>query len=133
MPTLICDPPASGAKSHPFLQTLKLTEAGQVIAQARWMCATDPAQGVAQILDLSVSPPHQRVGHGHTLMEAITREATAYFKSRKVRLRRIWMPIEQKRQVIARSFLMQFGFSHVGTISELLRDEDLLIYMRTFD
>jgi hypothetical protein len=43
------------------------------------------------------------------------------------------MAVEQKRQVNGRSFLMQFGFNHVGTISQLLKREDLLIYMRTFD
>jgi hypothetical protein len=43
------------------------------------------------------------------------------------------MTIEQKGQVIARSFLMQFGFNHVGTIAEVLKGEDLLIYLRTFN
>ena len=33
----------------------------------------------------------------------------------------------------SRSFLMQFGLHHVGTIQELLKDEDLLMYMRTLD
>ena len=134
MPDLLIEPPLPRAKSRdPFLQTLKLTVGSDPIAQARWLCSTDPAQGVAQLLDLTVHPDHRRQGHAHRLMEALTQQAQTYFKNQKSRLRRIWTPIEQKHQVIARSFLMQFGFTHVGTVSELLRDEDLLVYMRTFD
>jgi GNAT superfamily N-acetyltransferase len=134
MPDLLIDPPLPRAKSpDPFLQTLKLTIGAETIAQARWLCAADPAQGIAQLLDLTVHPDHRRQGHAHRLMEALTEQARAYFKFQKSRLRRIWTPIEQKHQIIARSFLMQFGFNHVGTVSELLKHEDLLIYMRTFD
>ena len=134
MPDLLIDPPLSKSKSpDPFLQTLKLTIGNQPIAQARWLCSTDPAQGVVQLLELTVHPDHRRQGHAHRLMEALTQQAQTYFKNQKSRLRRIWTPIEQKYQVIARSFLMQFGFNHVGTVSELLKDEDLLIYMRTFN
>ena len=134
MPDLLIDPPLPRTKSpDPFLQTLKLTIGKDPIAQARWLCSTDPAQGVVQLLELTVHPDHRRQGHAHRLMEALTQQAQTYFKNQKSRLRRIWTPIEQKHQVIARSFLMQFGFNHVGTVSELLKDEDLLIYMRTFN
>lgn len=134
MPDLLIDPPLPRTKSSdPFLQTLKLTIGKQPIAQARWLVNTDPAQGVAQLLDLTVHPDHRRQGHAHRLMEALTQQAQTYFKAQKSPLRRIWTSIEQKNQVVARSFLMQFAFNHVGTVSELLKDEDLLIYMRTFD
>jgi ribosomal protein S18 acetylase RimI-like enzyme len=103
------------------------------VGQARWMCWGEPGQGVAQILELTVSPAYGRKGHGRVLMNAVTEQALAYFKLRKVRLRRIWMAIAQEGQVIGRSFLMKFGFHHVGTVHELLVDEDLLIYMRTFN
>jgi ribosomal protein S18 acetylase RimI-like enzyme len=134
MPDLLIDPPIPRAKSHdPFLQTLTLTIGNEPIARARWLVSTAPAQGVVQLLDLTVHPDHRRQGHAHRLMEAVTQQAQTYFKTQKSRLRRIWTSIEQKNQILARSFLMQFGFNHVGTISELLKDEDLLIYMRTFD
>jgi GNAT superfamily N-acetyltransferase len=130
---LICDPPARSKAPEPFLQSIRLADGDQLIGQARWQASFDSSQGVAQILDLTVSPAYRRKGNGRRLMEAITAQATEHFKCRKSRLRRLWIPIHQKSQVIARSFLMQFGFHHVGTVQELLKDEDLLIYMRTFD
>jgi GNAT superfamily N-acetyltransferase len=133
MPNLTCDPPVRSATADTFLQTLRYAEGDQLIAHARWLAATDLSHGVAQILDFTVSPTHRRKGHGHFVMEALTTQAADYFQHRKSRLRRVWIPVEQKHQVIARSFLMQFGFNHVGTISQLLKREDLLIYMRTFD
>ena len=134
MPKLTYDPPVrAAATTQTFLQTLRLTTGDQLVAQARWLVNTDPAHGVAQVVEFTVSPDHRRKGHGHFLMEALTTQATEFFALRKSRLRRVWLSLEQKRQVIARSFLMQFGFNHVGTVSELLKREDLLIYMRTFD
>lgn len=105
----------------------------QLIAQARWQVSGEAAQGVAQLLELTVAEGRRRQGHGRRVMDAMTAQVREHFSSRKVTLRRVWVAIEQKQQVIGRSFLMQFGFNHVGTIGELLRDEDLLVYMRTFD
>ena len=134
MPTLRIAPPVSPKESlQRFQQLIELVEGDAPIGHAQWMCAADISEGTAQILDLQVTPPHNRQGNGHLLMNAVTDQAKAYFKLNKTKLRRIWIAIEQKRQVIGRSFLMKFGFHHVGTVHELLRDEDLLIYMRTFN
>ena len=134
MPNLTYDPPVRAATGDTFLQSIRYTgPADELIAHARWLAAADPSHGVIQILDFTVTPPHRRKGHGHFLMESLTTQARDYFAQRKLRLRRAWMAIEQKHQVIARSFLMQFAFNHVGTVQELLKREDLLIYMRTFD
>src|SRR5213080_801498 len=136
MPDLVIDPPAPRkvAKSaDSFVQTIDLVEGAARIGRARWQCASDVSQGVVQILELTVAPRFRRQGHAHRLMEAITTQAGDYFKAGGARLRRLWIAIEQKEQVIARSFLMQFGFHHVGTVKELFKDQDLLVYMRTFD
>jgi GNAT superfamily N-acetyltransferase len=132
---ITCDPRVTPGVNVPdtFVQTVRLTRDREVIGQARWHCAADPAQGIAQLLELTIAPPHRRQEFGRRLMEAVTAQAREFFKSRKSRLRRVWISIEQERQVIGRSFLMQFGFHHVGTVQELLKGEDLLIYMRTFD
>jgi ribosomal protein S18 acetylase RimI-like enzyme len=133
---LLCDPPAPPPRSKSegsFHQIIRLVDGPETIAQAHWQCGGDISEGVAQILELTVSPARRRQGHGRKVMDAITAQAKAYFQSRKVPLRRIWITLEQKRQVIARSFLMKFGFHHVGTVHEMLKDEDMLIYMRTFD
>jgi GNAT superfamily N-acetyltransferase len=130
---LICDPPARAKTADPFLQSIRYADGETLVGQARWHTTCDVSEGVAEILYLTVSPSYRRRGNGRRLMEAVTAQATEYFKCRKSRLRRLWIPVNQKSQVIARSFLMQFGFNHVGTVQELLKDEDLLIYMRTFD
>jgi ribosomal protein S18 acetylase RimI-like enzyme len=130
---ITCDPPARSKGVESFLQSVRMMDGEELIAQARWQTSSDPAQGVAQLLDLWVSPTHRRAGNGRKMMDAVVAQATEHFRSRKSHLRRLWMAVEQKRQVIGRSFLMQFGFNHVGTVSELLKDEDLLIYMRTFN
>jgi ribosomal protein S18 acetylase RimI-like enzyme len=136
MPDLVIDLPAprKRAKSaDSFVQTIDLMDGPTRIGRARWQCVSDLSQGVVQILELTVAPKFRRRGHAHRLMEAVTTQAGDYFKAGGARLRRLWIAVEQKEQVIARSFLMQFGFHHVGTVSELLKDQDLLIYMRTFD
>lgn len=136
MSTLRVFPPVPAARSkstQAFGQQVELLEGDDVVAHGRWLCSADISEGVVQILELTVSPTRARRGHGRQVMSAITEEAKRYFESRKVRLRRIWIAVEQKRQVIGRSFLMKFGFHHVGTVHEMLKDEDMLIYMRTFD
>lgn len=133
MPTLRIAPPASPKSPDPFIQHIELVENEKPIAQAHWTTTDDPAQGIVQILELTVQPPHRRQGHAKRLMDALTQQAREHFKSRRQSLKRMWLTIDQKRQVIARSFLMKFGFHHVGTIKELLQDQDVLIYMRTFN
>lgn len=132
---LTYDPPLPPTLSgdDTFVQTIRLHDGPTLIGQARWHCATPPAQGVVQILELSVAEPHRRQNHAHTLMDAVTKQAKSYFKQHGRKLRRLWLTLEQERQVLGRSFLMKFGFHHVGTVHEMLKDEDMLVYMRTFD
>lgn len=133
MPTLRFTPPVTVKSIDPFIQSIELVEGEQVIGQARWISTDQPAQGVVQILELTIKEALRRHGHAKRLMEALTNQARDHFKLRRAALKRIWLTIDQKRQVNARSFLMKFGFHHVGTIKELLKDEDVLIYMRTMN
>src|SRR5690606_10049489 len=100
----------------PFLQTIRVTDQGKPVAIARWHCGADNSDGVVQILDLVVTPIHRRQGHGDRLMEAIVDQASKLSKLKGTRLRRLWLNVEQKTQVAARSFLMDHGFHHVATI-----------------
>ena len=52
---------------------------------------------------------------------AVVEQARPFFKSRGAKLRRIWLAVEQKTQVIARSFLMKHNFHHTASVSELLK------------
>src|SRR5882724_1371269 len=114
MSTVHISPPVSLKKiTGAFQQLIELRDGDELIGHARWICSGDASEGVVQILELNVSAGRGRRGHGQALMGLLTKEAKDYFKLHKVKLRRIWIVIEQKRQVIGRSFLMKFGFHHV--------------------
>jgi hypothetical protein len=67
------------------------------------------------------------------LLEAVIDQCTADHAQHQSRLRRIWVAVGHKNQVIARAFLVAHGFHHVASLTQLLRDQDALIYTRTFD
>ena len=129
----IFDPPLSAKSQDPFLQTIRLMDGDKEIARSRWISEQEATEGLVQIVELRVTPAYRRQGHGKRLMEVLVQQCREHFKLRKTRLRRIWLALDQKRNVIARSFLMRYTFNHVATVRELLKDEDLLIYMRAFD
>jgi len=130
---VIFEPAVRSKSVESFCQTVRLLDGEELVGYARWQCTGELSNGVAQLLELTVAEGRRRQGHGRRLMDAMVGQMQEYFRGRKVTLRRLWVGIEQKRQVIGRSFLMQFGFNHVGTVQELLKGEDLLIYMRTFN
>jgi GNAT superfamily N-acetyltransferase len=117
-----CEPPVRSKSAESFVQTVRLLDGEELVAYARWQCTGDLSHGVAQLLELTVSESRRRQGHGRRVMDAVSAQAQEYFRSRKLAMRRLWVAIEQKRQVIGRSFLMQFGFNHEGTMGEMLKD-----------
>ena len=135
MADFLYDPPLpeKPAKAlQPITQIIRLMQDKTEIAIARWH-ASDPATGVVQLIDLTVHAPYRRIRHGKRVMTAIVAQCHAWHASHGHNLRRIWMTLRQKEQVIARAFFVQNGFTHTGTIKELLCDEDALVYFRTFD
>lgn len=138
MPELVITPAVGATKPKdiepgPFCQTIRLMEGTKVIGEARWVTSTNADEGVAQVIYLWILPEYGRKGHGRRLMDTVASEARKFYASRGAKPRRLWLAVEQKQQVNARGFLMKFTFHHVGTVKELFKDEDLLIYMRTFD
>ena len=125
------DPPVARTVSGPFVQTIQLMQDGAVVGTARWH--STGLDGVVQILDLIVAEKLQRVGNGRRLMQAVVQQANLMCAARGQKLRRMWIAVEQKSQIIGRAFLTGQGFHHVGTVEELLKRQDLLIYMRTFN
>ena len=120
--------PTAGVRSKvPFIQTIELFEAEDLIASARWF--TTATDGVVQLLDIHVSPKHQRQGAGTRLFKRMQREADTFLQTRGQRLRRVFVNAEQKTNITARAFLTGLGFHHVQTISNTLRDEDILVYL----
>lgn len=126
--------PALPAKpsNEGFVQTVRILAAGKPLGTARWHVRPGPSDGVAQLLELTITG-RAREGSGRQLLEAVIKQTRAYFKTRGTRLRRMWIAVEQKGQVIGRAFLTEHGFHHVGTIQELMHGQDTLLYMRSFD
>ena len=121
--------PGSGA----FVQTITLADGNATVGIARWHTSSSTAEGVVQILDIHIHPPHQRKGHGARLLKEVVAQATAYFKLHRSRLRRIWAAVEHQQHIHARAFLTGQGFHHVATTGNLYRTQDQLLYTRSFD
>lgn len=125
------DPPISPTAG--ILQTISLIEDGKAVGVGRWHSAPDETEGVAQIIEFYVPPAHQRQGHGKRLLAALIDQCQLYHRQRKTPFRRLWLPLHHKRHVLARAFFLSQGFNHTATIKEIARDEDLLVYVRTFE
>lgn len=126
------DPPLSkAAPPGPFMQALHLSEGAEPVGAARWHCPS-VHQGIIQILELGVNPAYRRRGHAGRLVKEVFAQARAHHRNSGARLRRAWLVVEQKEQVIARAFLSKHGFHHVATMKDMLADGDLLIYTLAF-
>lgn len=124
-------PPTPGAGS--FVQAITLADGSTSIGMARWHTSSGAAEGVAQLLDLRIEPAHQRKGHGGRLLKEVIAQAGEHFQLHRTRLRRIWAAVEQKQHINARAFLTAHGFHHIATMKNLYRDQDQLLYTRSFD
>jgi GNAT superfamily N-acetyltransferase len=128
------DPPIqSGAKDEPFFQTLRLMQGELEIGRCRWHIGNSPDEGVAQLVELYVRAPYRRQGHGGRIMREMFAQAQGYFGQRNGRLRRVWLALEHKGHILARAFLTGHGYHHMATVPDLLRDQDQLIYTKTFN
>ena len=126
------DPVLSRFPPESFIQSLHLGPPKAPLGFARWHSASS-MQGVAQILDFLIDPPHRRQGHGRALMQHLITQCAKYGKLRQTPLRRLWIAVAQKDHIHARAFLISQGFHHVVSLGNLLREQDALVYMRTFD
>jgi hypothetical protein len=133
MPELLHDPPIPRKLplGEPFVQRIALVSRGTTIGQAWWHEAG--RDGVVQLVQLEVAASHRRRNSGTLLLHEVISQASSICKTRGQPLRRIWMAVEQKSQVGGRAFLSDRGFHHVATIGEVLRGQDVLIYVRSFD
>jgi GNAT superfamily N-acetyltransferase len=124
--------PARAVEGASFLQRVALLDGRRLVGAAAWYLPAGD-DGAAQLVDLVVEPELRRKGHGGTLLDDAIAQARALCKLRRIPLRRLWVAVEHVRQVNARSFLTKHGFHHTSTIPDLLRKQDLLVYVRSFD
>lgn len=126
--------PALPAKpdDRPFVQLVRMVDDGVPIAHGYWH-GSPTRLGAIQIVDLYVEKSYRRKGMGRLMLKAILEQATEYHRRQRRTLRQIWFPIAQKSEIVARAFLAEHNFHHVATVSEVLRDEDILIFKRSLD
>ncbi len=103
---------------------------GRPIGTAGWV-VTDPAEGLIQVVSIAIAPEHQRRGHGRRLLHGLYDAARGQLAGPP--LRRAWVGTGNKAHVIARAFLTGEGYHHVGSNAGIYRDQDLLIYVKSFD
>ncbi len=132
MPAFAFEPPLPPVPPDAFVQTVRIREEGQPIGSATWSIPSID-NGVLQILTLDITAGHRRQGNAKRLLLEVLKQGTAYCKLKKKKLRKAWILVQHKEQVIGRSFLTGQSFHHVSTISNLLKDQDGLIYVRAFD
>ncbi len=133
MPDPVVTPPLPTAPNgRVFVQSLTLGELQKPTATATWSTTGHP-DGVAQIIDLWVTPLERRRGIGTQMLRATVGQIIAYFKVHKRPTRRLWMTIEQKDQIVSRAFLTKHGFHHTGSLSELYKKQELLLYTKALD
>jgi len=109
-----------------IVETVVLADGQKVIGQATWF--TSGTDGHASVLQVSVDPNFGRQGHGAAIVKKVIQRAKGHFESRGGRLRRVTINAEQKSQVVGRAFLTKLGFHHVGTLSNVLVKQDLMVY-----
>ena len=117
---------------RPFVQQVCIKDDYRPLATA-WWHASPTRLGSIQIVDLHVEKIHRRKGIGGQLLNAVIQQAIEYHRRHRRTLRHIWLPIAQKAEIAARAFLSEANFHHVATLSEVLRDEDILLYKRSLD
>ena len=117
---------------HSFTQTLEMRDGTRTLGRAVWNVA-DGSEGVIQILELWIDPAVRRAGHGRQLLHATVEQARLMHKVRKQNLRRLWAGVGHKSQVVGRSFLTAVGFHLIGSTAGLLKDQELLVYVKSLD
>lgn len=128
----VCTPASHEQPRDGELGTVTLLHNGRPSGRAVWH-APSGRSGAVQLLELVIAPEIRRQRHGTRLVREVMKQCSLHLHARKVKPRRLWVAVEQKTQVIARAFLTHMGFHHTSTIKDVLEDQDLLVYVLSFD
>jgi GNAT superfamily N-acetyltransferase len=107
-----------------------LSDDDRPLGRARYL-VTDAGEGLIQLLSIDVEPDVQRRGYGRRLLHGVYEAARAQLGTTP--LRRVWVSAGNKVHVVARAFFTGEGYHHVGSNGGIYRDQDLLIYVKSFD
>lgn len=121
-------PPANADVALPFVQTIELTnDAGVRLAHAIWF--TTGRDGQIQLLHVEVEPNERRRGVGTKLFGLLKREADLFFRSRGGRLRRVHTQAAHVDDIVFRGWLTKQGFHPTNTMTNVLKEQDVMIYL----
>jgi GNAT superfamily N-acetyltransferase len=110
---------------------IRLVEGNLVLAAAQvFVQAGSPS---AQLLDVEVHADHRRKGVGTQLVTAIRDQLRKLGNARGEPVRVLWCVLGQKRHIVARAFLTRQGFQHVASPAQVLRSDDAMVYLCSFD
>jgi GNAT superfamily N-acetyltransferase len=124
-------PPIDSAKQgQAFIEVICMNDGTRRLGRAVWGLT---APGVVQLLEFEIEPAVRRSGHGRRLLTELIEQARQLHRLRRETLRRLWIGVGHKSQVVGRSFLTGQGFHHVGSTCGLLEDEDMLVYVKSLD
>jgi ribosomal protein S18 acetylase RimI-like enzyme len=116
------------AAGLPHVRSVELRDGSERIAVATWTSSQN-ADGVVKLLHVEVSEDKRRKGHGSAVFEEAIQLAREELQKAGFKLRRVIAETEQKKQIVARSWLTHLGFHHVTTVKNTLVDQDLLVYL----
>lgn len=121
-------PPSSALTTAPLIQKVELlNDAGQAIAHATWF--STGADGQIQLLHLEVMPAERRRGVGTKLFLLLRKEADLFFRSRGQRLRRVFLYAAHRDDIVFRGWLTKQGFHPTNTMTNVLKKQDVMIYL----
>jgi GNAT superfamily N-acetyltransferase len=121
-------PAANATVTLPFIQTVELSnDAGNRLAHAIWF--TNGRDGAIQLLHLEVEPAERRRGVGTKLFGMLKKEADLFFRSRGQRLRRVFLNAAHRDDIVFRGWLTKQGFHPTNTMTNVLKQQDAMIYL----
>jgi GNAT superfamily N-acetyltransferase len=120
---------ATGDTTLPASRRLELLEAGRPVAYIQTHLTAPPFASL-QILHIEVVPERRRSGLGSQLLTAAIADAATLLG--KTKLRRVHTATAHKSHLHFRAFLTRHGFHHTATTTGLLKDEDLLVYIKSY-
>lgn len=121
-------PPSSALSTSPIVQKVELlNDAGATIAHATWF--STGVDGQLQLLHLEVAPDQRRRGVGTKLFTLLKKEADLFFRSRGQRLRRIFCYAAHRDDIVFRGWLTRQGFHPTNTMTNVLKKQDVMIYL----
>ncbi len=122
-------PTVTGSATLPSARTLTLRQNKATLATLTYHLTPHPF-AVLLLLHIEVHPNRRREKIATRLFELALHDAAGLLGVH--RLRRVHVGVAHKSHIPLRALLTHLGFHHTGTTTGLLKDEDLLTYIKAY-